>query len=354
MQRAFFLAKKGEGTVSPNPLVGAVIVKGKKIIAEGYHRKCGWPHAEIEAIRKAKPEDLKGATLYVNLEPCCHFGKTPPCLDEIIRKKFKEAVIAVKDPNPKVNGKSIKKMKQAGIKVSLGLGREDALKLNEIFFKNIKQALPFVAVKVAQSLDGKIATRTGCSKWITAEESRRAAKSLRDKYDAVLAGVNTVAKDNPSLKGLKRTPFKVVIDPNLRIPKQAFILKNHPEKLIIITSLNSKQKAKSIPETVKLIFLKKDKSGQFPIKNILKALYDAGIISVFVEGGAETVGRFFDAKAVDKVFIFIAPKIIGGKLALSSVGAKGIAHLKEVLVLKDIGIERIKEDILISGYPKFS
>jgi len=349
MQRALFLARKGEGTVSPNPLVGAVIVKGKKVIAEGYHKKCGWPHAEIEAIRKAKPKDLKGATLYINLEPCCHFGKTPPCVDEIIRRKFRKVIIAVKDPNPKVNGKSIKKLKQAGIKVSLGSGEKEALRLNEIFFKNMQQSLPFVVVKVAQSLDGKIATATGQSKWITSEKSRQVAKSLRDKYDAVLVGVNTIVKDNPSLKGLKRTPFKIVIDPNLRIPRQTFVLKNHPEKLIVITSLSNKKKAQKISKAVKLIFLKKEKSGQFPIRSILKALYHSGIMSVFVEGGAETIGRFFDAKAVDRVFIFIAPKIIGGRNALASVGGKGVLSISSAISLRDVKIEKIGSDFLISG-----
>ena len=265
---------------------------------------------------------------------------------------FKKVVIAVKDPNPKVNGKSIAKLKKAGIQVSLGLGQKQAVKLNEVFFKNIKQALPFVVVKVAQSLDGKTVTASGQSQWITNEKSRRRAKILRDKYDAVLVGVNTVVKDNPGLKGLKRIPFKVVIDPDLRIPQKAFIVNHHPEKLIIVTALSSKPKARKIPKAVRLVYLKKDKSGKLSVRAILKALYKCGIMSVFVEGGAETIGRFVDAKAVDKVFLFIAPKIIGGKTALTSIGAEGIAFLNKALVLNDIEIERIKDDILISGYPK--
>jgi len=353
MQEALSLAKKGEGYTSPNPLVGAVIVKKAKIIARGYHKKCGSAHAEIEAIRKTKPRNCRGATLYVNLEPCFHSGRTPPCVDAIIAKKFKKVVIAVKDPTNKVNGKSIRKLKSCGIKVKLGLLQNQAQKLNQVFFKNAKKAMPFVVGKVAQSLDGKIATRGGKSKWITSYTSRRFAKSLRDKYDSVLVGVNTIIKDNSRLRGLNKAPFRVVIDPALRIPASSYILKNNPKKTIIVTTPKKAKDLKKIPAAVKLVFIKKDKQGDIPVKKILKALFSLGIMSVFLEGGSETIGRFFDRKLIDKAYFFIAPKVIGGKLALSSIGAKGISSLDKLSVLKDIEIERIKQDIIISGYPKY-
>ncbi len=235
LQEAFYLAKKGEGLTSPNPLVGAVITKNNKVIAKGYHRRYGLAHAEVEAIKSAK-EDLKGATLYINLEPCCHFGKTGPCVDEVIKSGIKRVVISTADPNPQVKGKSIKKMRRQGIKVDLGLAKKEALKLNEIFFKNMKAKKPFVVAKLAQSLDGKITSSTGISKWITSAESRQVAKTLRDKYDCVLIGANTLKKDNPKLNGLKKIPYKVVLSSELDFPKKAYILRNNLERLIISVS----------------------------------------------------------------------------------------------------------------------
>jgi len=353
MQRALCLAKKAEGFTSPNPLVGAVIVRDRKIIAEGYHKKCGLAHAEVVAINKAKPRSLKGATLYVNLEPCFHFGRTPPCVDKIITSKFKRVVIAIKDPSKKVNAKSIKKLKTAGIKVNLGLLKAESLKLNEVFLKNAKANMPFVVGKVAQSLDGKVATRSGTSKWITCFDSRQFAKGLRDKYDSVLIGVNTVIKDNPRLSGLKRTPFRVVVDPDLRTPLSSYILKNNPKKTIIITAPKRRKDLKKIPSGVELVFINKNKSGRISVRQILKSLYKLGMRSVFVEGGPETIGRFFDQKLIDKAYLFIAPKVIGGKSALSSIGAKGIGSLEKVQVLRGINIERINQDIVVYGYPKY-
>lgn len=353
MERALLLAKQGEGFTSPNPLVGAVIVKKDKIVSQGYHKKSGLAHAEIEAINKISLSSCRGATLYVNLEPCSHFGKTPPCVDRIIKMKFRRVVIATKDPTQKVNGKSIRKLKKAGVKTSVGLLKSQASKLNEVFFKNSIKSMPFVVAKVAQSLDGKIATRKGISKWITGQDSRKMSKALRDKYDSVLVGVNTVLKDNPVLAGLKRVPFRVVIDPSLKINPKAHILKHNPTKTIIITASGDKVKLKKLPGLVTVLTIKRDKAGLIPIKKILKSLYSLGIMSVFVEGGSRTIGNFFDHKLIDKVFFFIAPKIIGGKDALSSIGAKGFAALKDAPGLKDVRIERVKQDIIISGYPKY-
>jgi diaminohydroxyphosphoribosylaminopyrimidine deaminase/5-amino-6-(5-phosphoribosylamino)uracil reductase len=349
IKETFKLARKAEGCTSPNPLVGAIIVKNNRIIARGYHKRAGLPHAEIEAIRKAK-EDLKGATLYVNLEPCSHFGKTPPCVDDIIRSGIKRVVIATYDPNPIVGGKSVKKLRMRGIKVKVGLLRAEAERLNEVFFKNVSQGAPFVVAKVAQSLDGKIATRKGESKWITSKEAREFSKSLRDKYDAVLVGINTVVKDNPDLNGIKKVPFKIVIDPHLRISPHSNLVKKYSGKLIVFASLKSIKQVKKGLRGVRVFFLK-GRGGHFSLKALLKVLYKLGITSVFVEGGAFTLGRFFDERLVDKAYFFISPLIIGGLGALTSIGAKGYSQIKECPYLREVNLLTFKKDILISGYP---
>lgn len=347
LRQTFLLASKAEGFTSPNPLVGAIIVKNNKIISCGFHKKAGLPHAEIEAIKKSK-QNLRGSTLYINLEPCCHFGKTPPCVDEVIKTGIKRAVISTVDPNPKVCSNSIKKMKAAGIKVSLGLFKKEAEKLNEVFFKNMKENRPFVVAKIAQTLDGKIVTSAGVSKWITTEPSRKFAKSLRDKYDSVLVGINTVLKDNPKLNGLKKIPYKVVIDPHLRINQKSFIVRNHPEKLIIFTLKKSKP-GEALKDA--RVFAIDEKKGKLDLAVMLKILFNLGITSCFVEGGSQTLGNFLDEKLIDKMHFFISPKIVGGKKALTSIGAKGYKTLDKSPYLKEIEIKRIGEDIFITGYP---
>ena len=349
IKKTFQLARKAEGFTSPNPMVGAIIVKDNRLVSQGYHRAWGLPHAEIEAIRKAQG-NIKGATLYVNLEPCFHFGKTPPCVEEIIRQKIKKAVIATVDPNPIVKGKSIAKLKRAGVKVKVGLCEDEARALNEVFFKNMKKKKPFVVAKAAQSLDGKIASRKGISKWITSKEAREFSRCLRDKYDAVLVGVNTVVKDNPRLNGAGKVPFKVIIDPYLEIPLNVRILREDPHKVIIFSSLKVKKKCKL--SSIKVIFLK-EKNGRFSLKGVLDALYRLGIMSVFVEGGSQTLGGFFDEKLIDKVYFFISPKIIGGRDALSSVGARGFVSPAKCASIKNIEIKHLGEDILVMGYPVY-
>ena len=347
LKQAITLARKAEGFTSPNPLVGALIVKNNKVISCGYHKKAGLAHAEIAAILKAK-QNLKGASLYINLEPCCHFGKTPPCVDEIIKQGIKRVIISTLDPNPKVCGKSIKKLKQAGIEVSVGKCKEEAKKVNEVFFKNMKENRPFVAAKVAQTIDGKIATCAGISKWITTESSRKFAKSLRDKYDSVLVGINTVLKDNPKLNGLRKIPYKVIIDPHLRIDKKSFIVRNHPEKLIIFTFKKAKPE-KAFKDA--RIFAIDKKKGKLDLRAMLKILFNLGITSCFVEGGSQTLGNFLDEKLIDKMHFFISPKIVGGANALTSIGAKGYKTLDDSPYLKEIEIKRIGLDIFITGYP---
>jgi len=356
VKKAILLAKKAQGFTSPNPLVGAVIVKDNKVISSGYHKKAGFPHAEIEAIKRSKTTNFKNSVLYVNLEPCFHYGRTPPCVDEIIKCKLKRVVISMKDPNPKTSGKSIKKLRQAGVKVTTGVLSDEAKKLNEAFFYSIKAKRPFVVSKSAQSIDGKISTKSKISKWITSYESRQFGKKLRDKYDCVLIGINTVLLDNPRLNGLKRKTYKAVIDSRLRIPIDATILRDEPDKVFIFTSLESKNKKKLkilSSKGVNIFFLKK-KNGFISLKNVLKVLYREGMISVFVEGGSSTLGRFFDEKLINKAYFFISPKIIGGRKALMSVGGEGSSSLKDCPQLSELSIKHIGDDLVISGYPQYS
>lgn len=347
LAQAIKLAECSRGCTSPNPLVGAVLVKGNKVIGRGFHRCAGAFHAEIEAMRKVKGA-LRGATLYVNLEPCFHWGRTPPCVDAIISGGIKKVVISTKDPNPKVSGRSIAKLRKAGIRVVTGVMAKEAEKLNEIFFTNMRKKRPFVVAKVAQSLDGKITTRTGRSKWITSQKARMYARGLRDMYDAVLIGIGTAIKDNPKLNGVRKTPSKIIIDPQLRVSLSSILVKKSPKKLIVFHSsrASKSKKMKLAKKGVRLFVFKH-------VRDILKILYKLEIMSVFVEGGADTLGRFFDAKLIDKVHVFYAAKIIGGKDALSSIGAKGVISPSQAIFIKDLEIKRIGRDLLLTGYPVY-
>jgi diaminohydroxyphosphoribosylaminopyrimidine deaminase / 5-amino-6-(5-phosphoribosylamino)uracil reductase len=354
LKKVLSLAKKASGMTSPNPMVGAVLVKNNKIIATGYHKVCGGPHAEIEAMSKLRKSSLLGASLYINLEPCCHWGKTGPCVSEIIKNKIKRVVICDIDPNPLVKGGAVRKLKKASIKVNVGLLKEKAVKLNEIFYKNMNKKMPFVAAKIAQSLDGKITTASGESRWITTKKSRVLAKQLRDKYDCILVGVNTVIKDNPQLAGLKKIPYRAVVDPNLRIPLASSILRNAPDKTILFVSTKKAKckKLKKISSQIRVVFIDEEK-GVLPVKKILKSLFNNGIMSVYAEGGARSLGEFFDAHLVDKIYFFIAAKIIGGIDSLSSVGASGAKSIKDVINIKEMTFESIGCDIFVSGYPDY-
>ena len=351
MRRALRLARKAQGNTSPNPMVGALLVKGSAIVAQGYHKKAGLAHAEIVALTHA-PRNIKGSTLYVNLEPCCHFGRTPPCVDEIIKSGIRRVVVATVDPNPIVSGRSLKKLRGEGIKVTCGVLAAHARRLNEIFFKNMRTNLPFVAAKAAQSLDGKIATFTGESKWITCPLSRTHARRLRDEYDCVLVGLTTVLKDNPHLNGLKKIPYKVVLDPLLEIPAHCNILKETAQRVIIFASHGARHKKTKIPGQARIFFVN-ERHGNLALGEILRKLYSLGICSVFVEGGSYTLGSFLQARLIDKMYLFIAPKIIGGAGALASFGAQGFPRLAQAPAVREASITRIGQDFLITGYPDY-
>lgn len=322
IRRCIELAKKGTGFVSPNPLVGCVIVKNDEIIAEGWHQKFGENHAEVNAINSAlsKHIDLKGASLYVNLEPCTHYGKTPPCADKIIEHKFKEVIIGTKDANPLVAGKGIANLKKNKIKVTVGVLEEKCYELNKFYFKNIKTKLPYITLKAAQTLDSKIADAEGNSKWISSQESRKLVHKLRSEYDAVLVGKNTVEKDNPSLtvrhvKG--RNPYRIVINKELTLNLSSNLFSDkYSDKTIVISGKEPDEFLTRIFEQRKIkVIQAKLKNDMIDLKDAMKKLSKAGISSLLVEGGAFTFTEFIKNKLVDEMLIFISPTVMGSGLS---------------------------------------
>lgn len=353
MNLAMKLALKEKHRTSPNPMVGALVVKNGRIIGKGYHREAGKEHAEIAALEEAG-KFAKEATLYVTLEPCTHFGRTPPCVDSIIKSGVKEVIVGMIDPNPINNGKGIKMLKRHKIRVQVGFLEDRLRKLNEVFIKYITQRIPFITVKVAQSLDGKIATYTGDSKWITSDLCRIYSHRLRSNYDAVMVGVNTILRDNPKLDAwfAKRQPLKVVVDSQLSITQEANIFSKNSQVIIITLSAQAGQETenrKILAQKAKILEVK-EKEGQINLKSAMKKLAQLEISNILVEGGGTLIGSLFDEGLVDKVLFFISPKIIGGKEAISSVMGKGIAHMDKVVKLKDIKLKHIGEDFLFEGY----
>lgn len=343
------LAKKGMGWTNPNPMVGAILVKNGEIIGKGYHKKVGLAHAEIKALKSCK-KTAEGATLYINLEPCSHYGRTPPCVDEIIKAKIVRVVCSVLDPNPKVSCKGVAKLRKAGISVSVGVLEDRARLLNEAFFTFYEKNCPFIALKFASSLDGKIATKTGDSKWITNEKARAYARSLRGQYQAVLLGINTILKDDPHLgtriEG-KKDPFRIILDPNLRISLQSQVLRD--ENVLLVTTSQAPDKKFSLLKQKNITILKFSEK-QIPLKKLLTYLKEKEIISLLVEGGGKTLGFFVDEKLFDKVYAFYAPIIIGGEKAKSSIGGQGIDNLKDSIDLKNISFKKFNDNFLVIGY----
>jgi diaminohydroxyphosphoribosylaminopyrimidine deaminase/5-amino-6-(5-phosphoribosylamino)uracil reductase len=352
MQRCIEIARKGAGTVSPNPMVGCVIVREGKIVGEGFHQRFGGLHAEIIALMRAGKRK-KGATLYVNLEPCVHFGKTPPCTDAIVQSGISKVVIAVKDPNPLVRGRGIRRLQAAGIDVKVGVLRKEAELLNEKFFKFMKTGLPFVGIKLAQTLDGRIADTIGKSRWITSQEARIEVHRLRSEYDAVLVGASTVLKDDPELsvrlvKG--RNPVRVVVDGRLMLPVSRKIFNTNKAPSWIMTSttalrLKSQKVHQLISKGVRIFGV--SSSSILKVESILKILSKEGISSILIEGGARTVAPFVKQSHVDKLHLFIAPKILGG--GLETFQFEHPQLLRNSLKLKITDILFNGEDILIEA-----
>ncbi len=362
MLRALALAERAKGLTHPNPMVGCVIAKGNKIISEGFHTRFGAAHAEVEALKKAG-QKAKGACLYVNLEPCAHFGKTPPCTDAIIKSGIKKVFIAMHDPNPINNGKGAKMLESSGIKVKSGICENQAKDLNASFIKYITKGSPFVTLKMAQSLDGKIATKTGDASWISSASSRRLVHLWRKQADAVMVGAGAVLKDDPLLtartgdrnqKPKGRQPIKIIVDSGLKIPLSAKIFsKKSPAKTIIITSKNApKNKIRALlnkKNTEILAFDSRD--GKINLKNAMKLLAKKGIINIMIEGGGELTGSALTQGIVDKVLFFVAPKIIGGRSAKTSVEGDGVGRAADALTIKNLTVEKIGPDYLFTGEP---
>ncbi len=355
-QRVYQLAEKGRGLVAPNPMVGALVIKDGQIIAEGYHSRFGSEHAEKVALTKAG-ELAKGATLFVNLEPCTHYGKQPPCTDIVISSGISELYFAMRDPNPLVREiDGVKLLQQKGVKVHYGFWEDHERRFNEVFYKNIEKKLPFVAVKVAVSLDGKIATAKGESKWITGNESRQYVHRLRNEYMGVFVGVNTVIRDNPQLnvrldnKKKVNSPYRIILDGHGRTPISSNIIQsNQDKKTIVVLSDN-------VTDTIKKKFLKagvellivKQKAGRPEVAQLLKQLYSKGIFSILVEGGSEVNSSFLPY--TDKFYLFYAPLVIAGKDSISSFGGESTKALNKALHLKELSWEKIGEDLLVKGY----
>jgi len=351
------LARKGAGSVSPNPMVGALVVKNGKVIGRGYHQRFGEAHAEVNAIRNATASP-EGATLYVSLEPCSFTGKTPPCTDLIIRSKIKRVVAAMKDPNPRVSGKGILQLQKAGIEVTCGIAEREAQALNESFTKFINTQEPFVALKIAQTLDGKIADKNARSKWITNEKSRRYVHQLRGEYDAVLVGAGTVHHDNPSLTVREvagRNPVRVIVDGNFSVPEKATMFRDGAARTIVY--INSKRSKKYAAKRdrlekngIEIVEFPGSTTGAISLTKILRHLGSEGIASVLVEGGAATFSHLIEQGQVDKYYIFIAPKLIGQGLdAFGNVKSKS---LRNAVALQNVSVTSFGEDTLLQGYPE--
>ena len=353
MKKAVKLARQGIGFVHPNPLVGAVLVKNHKIIGQGFHEYFGGAHAEVNAILSAGGR-ANGSTLYVTLEPCAHFGKTPPCVDFIISHKIREVVVGAADPNPLVSGKGLRRLRAAGIKVQTGFLKDDCEALNRDLDHWVRTHRPYGVVKVAQSLDGKIATKTGESRWISSETSRLFSHRLRAESDAILVGVNTVIKDNPRLNvrlgKYRHQPMKVILDSRLRVPPSAKLFSKISKGSVIlaVTSKASHARIKMFRRKAEVLVVR-EKNGKVDLQALFLKLARRGVVRILIEGGGEVIADALSRKLVQEVYFFISPKIIGGKNAIASVSGEGIASLKDALNLRQVKIENSGSDLLVNG-----
>jgi diaminohydroxyphosphoribosylaminopyrimidine deaminase/5-amino-6-(5-phosphoribosylamino)uracil reductase len=352
MKRALKLAGKGRGWTSPNPLVGAVIVKDGQIVGEGYHKRFGEDHAEINAINNAS-ESIVGATLYVTLEPCSHYGKTPPCVERIIKEKLSRVVIGVTDPNPLVAGRSIAMLQDQGITTTVGILEKECRELNEAFFKYMTTKIPFVTVKYAQTVDGRIATTTGHSRWISSQASRKYAHRLRSYHDGILVGIKTVLKDDPDLtvrlvKG--KNPQRIVVDSTLQIPADAKILTNQDKAPTIVatTSHCSSEKRALLREMdIETLVIDEDDGGHVDLHKLIAELGRRGISSILVEGGAEIITSLVKEKIPDRLLIITAPKIAGK--GIEAIGNLGLETMDDSVRLTFKRVFRKGDDVVFDA-----
>jgi len=356
MQRALELAQKGIGCTSPNPLVGAVIVKDGRIIGEGYHQFYGGPHAEVNAFRNAV-EDVAGATMYVTLEPCSHYGKTPPCAKAIVERGIKNVVIGLIDPNPLVAGKGVQILKENGLDVVTGVLEDEGRKLNEVFLKYITTKLPFCILKTAMTLDGKIATYTGDSKWITNNQSRALVHQIRHRVSGIMVGIGTVLADDPMLNtrlenGEGRDPHRIIIDSKARLPLDAKMLNmaSNAKTIVVATEKAEQDKLEQLRAKGAEVIIAPQRNGNIDLSFVMEELGKREVDSVLLEGGGSLNYSALEEGIVDKVYAFIAPKIIGGKDAKTPVEGNGKEFVRDAILLQDIRTHSLGDDIMIEGY----
>lgn len=353
MRRAIELAERGVGFTNPNPMVGAVIVKGGKVIGEGWHERCGEWHAERNAFRNCTVP-AEGATMYVTLEPCCHYGKTPPCTEAIIEHGIARVVVGMEDPNPLVAGKGIALLREAGIEVVCGVEEEALREQNRVFLKYISTKLPWVAMKTAMTLDGKIATRTGDSKWITGAEARAYVHELRHRFMAILVGIGTAVADDPLLNcriegcGV-RQPIRVVVDSNARLSLDSQLVKTAGEYRTIVahTCFAPEERVKALREIGVEMLLCKEKEGLVDVRNLLELLGQSGIDSILLEGGGSLNYTFLSEGLADELYAFIAPKIVGGMNAKTPVEGAGMEKMADAINLELENVLNIGHDVLL-------
>lgn len=357
MKLALDLAASAKGKTNPNPVVGAVIVKDGVIAGTGIHRKAGEPHAEVHAFKMAG-EYAEGATLYVTLEPCSHYGKTPPCANLVKESGVRRVVVATQDPNPEVAGRGITIIKDAGIEVEVGVLEKEAQRLNERFIHNMLTDRPFVISKYAMTLDGKLATHTGHSKWITGEESRHSVHLLRDEVDAILVGIGTVLADDPSLttrlpEGGGKNPIRIILDSELRVPLDAKVVQVSDAKTLIVTQENAPADKMDLlrEKGIEFIFVPKNETG-LNLKALMEELYKKGVTDVLLEGGSEVNASFLREGLIDKYLIYIAPKLLGGRNSLTPFTGMNVDTMDEAMDVSFSGVETFGEDIRITAYPK--
>lgn len=358
MRRALTLAKLAEGYASPNPMVGCLVVKDGHIIGEGYHHKAGQAHAEVNALNEAG-EAAKGATLYVTLEPCAHYGKTPPCAKRVVESGVKRVVIGIVDPNPLVAGKGIAILKKAGIEVTVGVEAGACSALNEHFLTYIQTGRPFITIKSAMSLDGKIATRTGQSKWITDEAARADGQALRRSHDAMLVGIGTILADNPRLtcrlKGHPHQPDIIILDSQGQTPADSQVFACKERHVIICTGLNVAKERKEALEAAgaEILTFSTEQQGDtscIPIRSFLEELGKRQYTSLLIEGGSQIIASFIEFGQFDKIITYIGNLIIGGTQALPAVGGQGIEQLKDAVPLHFASVEMLGQNIKIIAY----
>jgi diaminohydroxyphosphoribosylaminopyrimidine deaminase/5-amino-6-(5-phosphoribosylamino)uracil reductase len=356
MGLALALADAGRGRVSPNPMVGALLVKEGRILCEGFHARAGAPHAEVMAL-DAAGDAARDATLYVSLEPCCHHGRTPPCVPRIVASGVRRVVAATVDPNPKVNGRGLRVLREAGVAADVGVLEGEAVRLNEVFFTYMTDGRPFVTLKAAVSLDGKIATVTGESRWITGEEARRRVHELRNEVDAILVGIGTILRDDPLLTtrlGIpgERDPVRVVVDSLARLPLDARVLNplSAAPTVVAVGPEAPAGKVERLREAGATVLVLAQSGERISLASVMRALAAREITSVLIEGGAEIHASALAEGIVDKVAFFVAPLLIGGTTAPGAVGGPGIEKLADAVPLREVRITPLGRDLLVEGY----